>query len=259
MLIESANQFSVEELCRTLYSLTYFFRSHIDHETYGKTLRSISWSTFILKVAQSRFLTYSSTCKLLSVTMYLSPFAECNSPSKSSPTPQKIGVAQISRVLSNVYGSGSVSQCQDSIPLQQKLVVCSLLLMVKLGKMKEVTMGKVSHVTRFSMYGSGSPCQDSIPLQQKLVVCSLLPMVKLGKMKEVTMGKVSHVNASRLVMWHASRLVMWHASRLVMWHASVCAVPHGAVEVAGWTVDWEIRVHFVAYPHRVWAFWWQGG
>ena len=39
VLVESANQFSLEELCRTQYSLKYFFRSHIDHQTYGKTLR----------------------------------------------------------------------------------------------------------------------------------------------------------------------------------------------------------------------------
>ena len=38
VLVESANQFSLEELCRPQYSLKYFFRSHIDHQTYGKTL-----------------------------------------------------------------------------------------------------------------------------------------------------------------------------------------------------------------------------
>ena len=43
VLVESANQFSLEELCRTQYSLIYFFRSHIDHHTYSKTLRIESW------------------------------------------------------------------------------------------------------------------------------------------------------------------------------------------------------------------------
>ena len=33
----------------------------------------------------------------------------------------------------------------------------------------------------------------------------------------------------------------------------------GGTEVAGWTLDRKIRVRFPAYPHRVWAFWWQGG
>ena len=31
VLVESANQFSLEELCKTQYSLKYFLRSHIDH------------------------------------------------------------------------------------------------------------------------------------------------------------------------------------------------------------------------------------
>ena len=38
VLVESANQFSLEELCRTQNSTKYFFRSHIDHQSYGKTL-----------------------------------------------------------------------------------------------------------------------------------------------------------------------------------------------------------------------------
>ena len=38
VLVESANQFSLEELYRTQCSMKYFFRSHIDHQNYGKTL-----------------------------------------------------------------------------------------------------------------------------------------------------------------------------------------------------------------------------
>ena len=33
---------------------------------------------------------------------------------------------------------------------------------------------------------------------------------------------------------------------------------HGGVEVAGWAVDQKTRVRFQAYPHGVWALWWQG-
>ena len=33
----------------------------------------------------------------------------------------------------------------------------------------------------------------------------------------------------------------------------------GGAVVAGWTLDRKIRVRFPAYPHRVWAPWWQGG
>ena len=33
----------------------------------------------------------------------------------------------------------------------------------------------------------------------------------------------------------------------------------GGAEVAGWTLDRKIGVRFPAYPHHVWALWWQGG
>ena len=33
----------------------------------------------------------------------------------------------------------------------------------------------------------------------------------------------------------------------------------GSAEVAGWTLDRKIPVPFPAYPHCVWALWWQGG
>lgn len=56
---------------------------------------------------------------------------------------KKIGVMQISKVISEVYGSSSAANSQESIPLQQKLIVCTLLLVVKQGKLKEVTMGKL--------------------------------------------------------------------------------------------------------------------
>ena len=42
------------------------------------------------------------------------------------------------------------------------------------------------------------------------------------------------------------------------WLHYFCA-RRGGAEVAGWTLDWKIRVRFPAYPHRVWALWWQGG
>ena len=34
---------------------------------------------------------------------------------------------------------------------------------------------------------------------------------------------------------------------------------HDGVDVAGWTVDRTFRLRFPAYPHRMWALWWQGG
>ena len=43
-----------------------------------------------------------------------------------------------------------------------------------------------------------------------------------------------------------------HSSRIT------CA-RRGGVEVAGLTVDREIRIRFLVYPHHLWYLWWQGG
>ena len=48
------------------------------------------------------------------------------------------------------------------------------------------------------------------------------------------------------------KVCLWFC--LHFWRARHCGV-----EVAGWTVDWVIWVLFPAYPHRMWALWWQGG
>ncbi|KAK7506241.1 hypothetical protein BaRGS_00002353 [Batillaria attramentaria] len=68
---------------------------------------------------------------------------DCNSPSKSRPAVKKIGISHISKVLSEVYGSSVQAQQSEGVPLQQKLMVCTLLLVVKSGKFKEVQLGKV--------------------------------------------------------------------------------------------------------------------
>ncbi|CAH1789591.1 unnamed protein product, partial [Owenia fusiformis] len=64
------------------------------------------------------------------------------SPKKS--VPKKITIAHIARVVSEVYGSKVVATpTQQTIPLQQKVLVCTLLLMLKNGKAKEIILGKL--------------------------------------------------------------------------------------------------------------------
>jgi len=61
-----------------------------------------------------------------------------------------IDVKEIMKVVNQVYGSqvtaslgGGGGDSSHALPLQQKLLVASLLLMVKKGKSKEVTLGKL--------------------------------------------------------------------------------------------------------------------
>ncbi|KAJ3614036.1 hypothetical protein NHX12_017613 [Muraenolepis orangiensis] len=57
-----------------------------------------------------------------------------------------VGVSQVARVLSEVYGDRMASGEGESFPLQQKLLVCCLLLLTRSGKNKEVPLGKLHEV-----------------------------------------------------------------------------------------------------------------
>ncbi|KAK7802400.1 hypothetical protein U0070_023517 [Myodes glareolus] len=67
------------------------------------------------------------------------------SPSEA-PVPKRVGLTHISQVISEVDGNRvtlSQDQAQGSLPLQQKILVCSLLLLTRRLKLKEVTLGKL--------------------------------------------------------------------------------------------------------------------
>ena len=75
-----------------------------------------------------------------------------NLPLASSKKVLKVGLMQISDVLSGVYESNNFcarsnndneTDNDDAFPLQQKLVVCSLFLLCKTSKTKEASLGKV--------------------------------------------------------------------------------------------------------------------
>lgn len=64
-----------------------------------------------------------------------------------SPVPKRVGLLHISRVLSEVFGdrlAGGSRGAQDTFPLQQKVLLCSLLLLARRSHAREVTLGKVS-------------------------------------------------------------------------------------------------------------------
>uniref|UniRef100_A0A8I5YP69 Cell division control protein n=4 Tax=Pongo abelii TaxID=9601 RepID=A0A8I5YP69_PONAB len=75
----------------------------------------------------------------------LKPLSECKSPSEPL-IPKRVGLIHISQVISEVDGNRmTLSQegAQDFFPLQQKILVCSLMLLIRQLKIKEVTLGKL--------------------------------------------------------------------------------------------------------------------
>ncbi|KAJ6660599.1 hypothetical protein lerEdw1_017596 [Lerista edwardsae] len=127
----------------------------------------------------------------------LKPLPACKSPSKAaadSTVPKQVGLVHVSQVISDVYGNrmaaGNSCGDADSFPLQQKILVCSLLLLVKQQKAKEATLGKLheaySRVCRKQHVGA-------VDQSECLSLSALLEsrgIVGLKKAKEARLTKV---------------------------------------------------------------------
>ncbi|XP_066256939.1 cell division control protein 6 homolog [Euwallacea similis] len=63
-------------------------------------------------------------------------------------TTKKVNLKEIVNILNNVYGTSQnlTEDSEDTIPLQQKIIVCSLLLMLKKVKNKDITVGKLHEI-----------------------------------------------------------------------------------------------------------------
>ncbi|XP_069607725.1 cell division control protein 6 homolog [Ranitomeya imitator] len=126
----------------------------------------------------------------------LRPRSECASPGKettSTLVPKKVSLPHISRVISDVYGDkmSAGSGGEETFPLQQKLVVCSLLLLTQQSKIKEVTMGKL-----YETYSKVCRKQQMAMVGQSecLSLCQLLEargILGLKRAKEARLTKVS--------------------------------------------------------------------
>uniref|UniRef100_A0A8C8IU25 Cell division control protein 6 homolog n=1 Tax=Oncorhynchus tshawytscha TaxID=74940 RepID=A0A8C8IU25_ONCTS len=106
-------------------------------------------------------------------------------------TASRVSVPQVARVLSEVYGDRMSSSEGESFPLQQKLLVCCLLLLTRNGKNKEIPLGKLHEVysrlcAKRQVGGVGQG--------ECLSLCGLLEsrgIFALKKAKEARLTKVS--------------------------------------------------------------------
>lgn len=110
---------------------------------------------------------------------------------KSEAKASSVSVPQVARVLSEVYGDRMAAQSEgESFPLQQKLLVCCLLLLIRNGKSKEVPLGKLHevHSRLCSQRQVGGVGQGEC-----LSLCSLLEsrgIFALKKAKEARLTKI---------------------------------------------------------------------
>ncbi|XP_032135652.1 cell division control protein 6 homolog isoform X2 [Sapajus apella] len=123
----------------------------------------------------------------------LKPLSECKSPSEPL-IPKRVGLIHISQVISEVDGNRmTLSQegAHDSFPLQQKILVCSLMLLIRQLKIKEVTLGKL-----YEAYSKVCRKQQVAAVDQSecLSLSGLLEargILGLKKNKETRLTKVS--------------------------------------------------------------------
>nr|XP_055041024.1 cell division control protein 6 homolog [Misgurnus anguillicaudatus] len=111
-----------------------------------------------------------------------------------SPKASRVSVPQVARVLSEVYGdrmASSSGEDGESFPLQQKLLVCCLLLVIRNGKSKEVQLGKLCEVY-------SKLCKQrqvgGVGQTECLSLCGLLEsrgIFTLKKAKEARLTKIS--------------------------------------------------------------------
>ncbi|XP_056324749.1 cell division control protein 6 homolog [Danio aesculapii] len=111
----------------------------------------------------------------------------------ASPKVSRVSVPQVAQVLSEVYGDRMASSSGDgeSFPLQQKLLVCCLLLIIRNGKSKEIQLGKLCEVY-------SKLCKQrqvgGVGQTECLSLCSLLEsrgILTLKKAKDARLTKIS--------------------------------------------------------------------
>ncbi|XP_041318812.1 cell division control protein 6 homolog isoform X1 [Pyrgilauda ruficollis] len=111
-----------------------------------------------------------------------------------SPVPKRVGLLHISRVLSEVFGdrlaAGSRGS-QDTFPLQQKLLLCSLLLLARHSHAREVTLGKLHDTYSQVCRRQQLPAIDQAECLSLVTLLESRGVLELKKAKEARLAKVS--------------------------------------------------------------------
>lgn len=112
------------------------------------------------------------------------------SPLEDNPKP--VQVNQVVTVLNNVYGASQAlnDDIDDAYPLQQKIAICTLLLLMKNEKNKDVSLGKLHDVYRRIC---GKRNLNAVDQMEFVGLCELIEtrgLVKVVKKKEPRLSKI---------------------------------------------------------------------
>ncbi|KAF7269011.1 hypothetical protein GWI33_017932 [Rhynchophorus ferrugineus] len=131
---------------------------------------------------------------LKSVENFTNELTENQAPkTEQDAKPKTVNLKEVVSVLNNVYGTTQNlnDDTEETFPLQQKIVICSLLLMLKKAKNKDITIGKLHEV-----YSRICRKQNLMAVDQAEFsgLCSLIEtrgIIRVTGRKEPRMHKVS--------------------------------------------------------------------
>ncbi|XP_010725186.1 cell division control protein 6 homolog [Meleagris gallopavo] len=110
------------------------------------------------------------------------------------PVPKRVGLPQVSRVLSEVFGdrmaAGSPG-AHDAFPLQQKVLVCSLLLLARHLRTRQVTLGKLHDAYSRVCRQQQLPAVDQAECLSLVTLLESRGVLELKRAKDTRLTKVS--------------------------------------------------------------------
>ncbi|XP_064030385.1 cell division control protein 6 homolog isoform X2 [Pogoniulus pusillus] len=113
--------------------------------------------------------------------------------SSVSPVPRRVGLLHVSRVISEVFGDRLAPGgrgAQDTFPLQQKLLLCSMLLLTRHLRTQEVTLGKLHDTYSQVCRQQQLPAVDQAECLSLVTLLESRGVLELKKAKEARLAKV---------------------------------------------------------------------
>lgn len=110
------------------------------------------------------------------------------------PVPKRVGLPQVSRVLSEVFGDRMAPgspRARDAFPLQQKILVCSLLLLARHLRTRQVTLGKLHDAYSRVCRRQQLPAVDQTECLSLATLLESRGVLELKRAKDSRLTKVS--------------------------------------------------------------------
>lgn len=108
----------------------------------------------------------------------------------SVPVVEKVEIKQVMNVLNQVYGASQQLDEDDTFPLQQKILICTILLILKHDKNKDITVGRLHTVYAKVCNGRNIPALGQSEFSGLCELVETRGILKIIKNKEPRLCKV---------------------------------------------------------------------